>query len=66
MSRTRHHKNQRNNRCGKDLWSRRPNSGASYSKLSRDRTKRSERQRDRRLEHDAMKGEDVRGRFHGE
>ena len=66
MSRTRHHRSQKYQNCGHDLWSRRPNSGASYSKASRFITKRKERQRDRELEHQAMQGDDVRGRNPGE
>lgn len=66
MSRTNHHRGQRNQHCGHDLWSRRPNSGASYNKANKDETKRRERQRERKMEHDAIMGEDVRGRYPGE
>lgn len=66
MSRTNHHRAQKYQHCGEDLWSRRPNSGACYKKSAREETKRRERQRDRRIEHTAMQGEDVRGQFPGE
>tara|TARA_Y100001973_G_scaffold106528_2_gene185029 strand:+ start:5032 stop:5232 length:201 start_codon:yes stop_codon:yes gene_type:complete len=66
MSRTRHHRGQKTQHCGHDLWSRRPNKQASYNKANREETKRRERQQDRQLEHQAMQGEDVRGRFAGE
>jgi len=66
MSRTRHHRNQRNAHCGHDLWSRRPNGGACYNKHSRTETVRRERQAERKMKHDAMRGFDVRGSIPGE
>jgi hypothetical protein len=45
MSRTRHHRNQRNRHCGRDLWSRRPCAGLSYCAESKRMTRRLERAR---------------------
>jgi len=66
MSRTRHHKNQRSVKNGSDLWSRRPNSGASLNKISRDITKKKERALEKKMKYNALKGMDIRGRFSGE
>lgn len=66
MSRTKHHRNQKNVNNGKDLWSRRPNSGSCFNKVNRDITKRKERTEEKRMRHDALRGFDVRGKIPGE
>ena len=43
MSRTRHHKEQRKQHMGDDLWSRRPCAGKSYSTYNKRLTARKER-----------------------
>ncbi len=45
MSRTRHHREQKNRHNGRDLWSRRPCSGYSYCAESKKLTRRLERVR---------------------
>jgi hypothetical protein len=66
MSRTKHHRNQKNTKDGKDLWSRRPNSGVSLSKKNRKISTRKERSEERKMKRDAMYGLKVRGRNPGE
>ncbi len=43
MSRTRHHRGQKNQHLGEDLWSRRPNSQSSYNSYNKKLTARMER-----------------------
>ena len=43
MSRTRHHKDQKRQHLGHDLWSRRPCAGRSYNAYNKRLTRRRER-----------------------
>jgi len=43
MSRTRHHREQRKQHMGDDLWSRRPCAGKSYNTYNKRLTRRKER-----------------------
>lgn len=47
MSRTRHHKCQKNRHLGHDLWSRRPCAGWAYCSFSKRMTIKIERSRER-------------------
>ncbi len=49
MSRTKHHRFQRNQHCGHDLWSRRPCSQMSYTTYNKELTIKIERAREAQL-----------------
>ena len=54
MSRTKHHRNQRDQHKGDDLWSRRPCAGACYSTYNKWLTRRKERAQERKFIDRAM------------
>jgi len=54
MSRTRHHRSQKTQHCGKDLWSRRPCAGMTYDAYNKRLTRRKERAAVAALIHKSM------------